>query len=154
MGAYHKSYVNIGPNFDPQYQIAYVYNENSIILSMLSETNTISQIGYIESEGVVVSDDSFLYRGLYCLIKTIRTTTERDRFRRTGADTTPPYLWQDQGVASGAISSGLTFSYCANPQNATVNRIGLLYCLFLPLSEPIPSGLGFQNPCPVVASGG
>jgi hypothetical protein len=48
---YHKSYVNIGPNLDPQYQIAYVYIENSITSSMVSETEAISQIIYIDSEG-------------------------------------------------------------------------------------------------------
>lgn len=50
----------IGLNLDPQYQIAYVYNENSITLSMVSEMNSISQTGYIESKGGVASDGSFL----------------------------------------------------------------------------------------------
>lgn len=57
------------------------------------------------------SDLQRLYKSLSkCWYQNDRVATQRVSPSATGADSTPPYLWQDLGVESGASVGRLIYS--------------------------------------------
>ena len=78
-----------------------------VLLGMISRHKTMKPI----CKRLKRSDTDLLVSDKILQARRYAKLTNRVRTRRTGADSTLLYLWQDHGVESGAESDRLTFSY-------------------------------------------